>query len=182
MDMAEVVAAQDPRCTCGQRPHVQACRIEVERQQLAVALVLAARERMEERARGFRQFERAGQALRWYFGRVRRWSAPSSVQLEATGGSRSRTDDPRRLFAAIAYAIRAAEDDAAAREGERVPLSEMLAEHYGRGRSYEFIAEGSRGRFGVADVRRLMSRAHRVVRTRLEREGWIEGDGEEACT
>lgn len=177
---SDIPAARDPRCTCSQVPHLQACRIEVERQQLAVALVLAARERMEESARGIRALPTAAASLRWYYSRLRRWSAPRSVDLEAAangGGRSTRPNEPRRLFASIAFAIRMAEEDAAAR-GDAAPVGRWLEEHYRGGRSYANIAESSRERFTDRQVQRAMSRAHRVIRGRLERVGIIEG-GEE---
>lgn len=173
-------APADPRCTCSQIPHLQACRIERERQELAVRLVEAARQRMEDRARGFRLFSHGSSALRWYFARRRRWSAPSSAQLEATTGrgSRSLPNDPRRLFAAITFAVKLAEDDAAARDG--APVGEWLRQHYEGGRSYANIAESSGDRFTLGAVRARMGRAHRLIAERLAAQGWIEGgDGGE---
>jgi hypothetical protein len=168
------LAAADVRCTCGQTPHLQTCRVERERSELGAAMLRAAIERMEDRARGFRLFPHAPIALRWYFSKVRRWSSPRGVDLDAANGgapSRARPEDPRRVFASIAYAIGKAEEDAKARGAG--PVGEWMRQAYAGGRSYDFIAEGA----GVPAeaVRRAMSRAHRVIRVRLEAAGVIEG-------
>jgi hypothetical protein len=163
--------AADPRCTCGQAPHRQDCRVERERQQLVVALMQAARERMEDQARGARLFPSASVALRWYHEKLRRWSSARSVDLvaAANGGTapRRRTDEPLRLFAAIGFAVKLAQDDANGR-AELAPVTEWLRQHYLGGRSYPFIAEATGDRFTEHQVRRCMARAHRVIRRRLE--------------
>jgi hypothetical protein len=86
--------------------------------------------------------------------------------------------DPRRLFAAIAHAVKAAEADATERAGEAVPVAAILAQRYGRGRANAVIAEASGGRYSEGEVQAIMARAHRVIRARLEAGGWLERDAE----
>lgn len=167
-------ATTDARCTCGQAEHLQTCRVEVERAQLAAAMLRTAIRRMEERAAGRRRWTGAGDALRWYFHQVRSRSSPRSPRLEP--GERApidpdRVDQRDAAFAAVAAAIGEAERDGRVVAGG-APVRRWLAEHYVRGRAYTWIAEEA----GVAQelVLTRMARAHRLIRDRLRDRGWLD--------
>jgi hypothetical protein len=170
-----MTAPADPRCTCGQVEHRQTCRVELERAQLAAATLQSALRRIREKHTGRRAWAGAGDALGWYFRQLRRRSTPRSARLEPANG-RIGEDPVRRAagdeqFAAVAFAVGEGERDARSR-GEAAPVARWLAEHYALGRAYAWIAEEA-GR-EEADVRRVMSRVHRVIRERLEDGGWLD--------
>jgi hypothetical protein len=72
----------------------------------------------------------------------------------------------------VLLAIKAAVDDAQ-RDGYARELARWLTEHHAKGRAYHWIA-GDEGGFTVDQMKRRMSRAHRVIRERLQVQGFIE--------
>jgi len=168
-------------CTCGETPHAGWCELEVERKADAEELLAAVLERMKRRASGVRIFRHESHALAWYFQTREAWASPKALPLarglEGGDGTPNRgADDPkRRAFAAIAWAMKLAAQDAEARDaGAGELVARWLFEHHGRGRAYAWIQEGAGGRYSLDQMKRRMSRAHRVIRERLAEGGFLE--------
>lgn len=163
-------------CLCRETPHRQSCpegqRLQARWRRLAEEAD-AVRER---RATGHRQFRSVHSALRWFYRTGTAWASPKALPLAVddggTGAPNRGADDPkRRAWAAVAYGIKLAADEA-----RPLPLTEWIGEHHGAGRPYWSLAEES-GR-SVDVVKKCMAQAHRLMAERLRDGGWIQGASE----
>ena len=159
-------------CDCAKCTHLAALQEQLRKN------AERADEIREQRATGRRTLPSAAWALRWWANTRLAWGAPKGMPLdperEGTGAPNRGADDPkRRAFAAVAFAVKVAQDDDRERHPTRpAPLDRWLAEHFGGGRAYHWIAEGAG--WGEAEVSSRVERALRVVRDRLRERGWLD--------
>jgi hypothetical protein len=102
---------------------------------------------------------------------------------EGTGTPSAGSDSPaRRLFAAVAGALKEAElDDQGRHTTKPAPLQRWVLEHFGAGRAFAWMAEGSKV-WTEVEIEGRMRRACRVVRDHLRAGGWLEdGDKDQAA-
>lgn len=132
----------------------------------------------ERRATGQKFFRHEGHALAWFFSERSRKMAPRALPLERfanAGGSstpRVRDDNRNDAYATVLLAIQAAVDDAG-KDGHAHELAHWITEHHAKGRAYHWIVDDG-GAFTVDQMKRRMSRAHRIIREELTRKGFIE--------
>jgi hypothetical protein len=150
------------------------------------ALAEAATRHREDRAAGRKRWRGAGAALRWYALTRESWASPKALTMrdEGSGAPSRGSDSPaRRLFAAVAGAMKEAEiDDQERHPTKAAPLLRWTLEHFGGGRAFAWMAEES-GIWSEVEIEGRMRRMCRVVRDHLRRGGWLEDaarDGEGA--
>jgi hypothetical protein len=182
----------DLTCNCGAPPearladHATSCPVFVALQAYLVAGALRVHERNEERATGKIRFRSAAAAVRWYYRTRESWGSARGLAIdpdhEGTGAPNRGADDPKRVrFAAVAYALRLAEEDDRSNHREKcAPLARWLAQNVAGGRAYAWIAEETNGRWSELEVTRRVERALREIGKRLRERGLLESQRQEA--
>lgn len=161
-----------PNCACP----------DCEKARRADASLHRALRTIADRQAGRKRWRGAGAALTWYARTRESWASPKALTMrdEGTGApSRGAESPARRLFAAVAGAITDAErDDLERHPAKPAPVLRWVLEHFGAGRAFTWMAEGSAD-WTETEIEARMRRVCRVVRDHLRRGGWLDDDGGE---
>jgi hypothetical protein len=136
-----------------------------------------------DRQAGRKRWKGAGQALTWYARTREAWASPKALTMRDEGNgtpSRGAESPSRRLFAAVAGGIKAAErDDLERHPTKPASVTRWVLEHFGAGRALTWMAEESNGRWTEVEMTGRMRRVCRVVRDHLRAGGWLDDGGDE---